>query len=107
MPQPFTIRNANSRCAHFLRSLCAAFDRQFPGLANEILPEKIDGETRNVLNASTHIFHDGEALTAHIEARQEAAAAVLASDLDAEVVKALKQRTEAFAKDTLTPYLHS
>ena len=59
------------------------------GLGDQIFFDKIDDETREVFEASTQLFEDGNALAARVEQRQQDDAAALASDLNASLKLAL------------------
>jgi hypothetical protein len=67
----------------------AAMNEKYPGLADEMFPDKLSETVRSIVEASVNIFEDASALDAQVEERQCAAAAALDTDLDPSVVKAL------------------
>jgi hypothetical protein len=35
-------------------------NQRHPGLGDDVLPQKLDGDSREVLESSAHLFEDGE-----------------------------------------------
>ena len=96
-------------CEHALPSSLYSFTRvaelnkDGSGLGDQIFIDKMDRQMREVLEASAHIFGDGDALAARVEQRQQDEVAAMMSDLDASLKHALvKLEPKRATKDAWT-----